>query len=62
MGKIKKKTEVTTVKEAEVEITIPLEVKTSGIGKMDLDFNSEGLNNIARKINEIIKYIDAQLN
>ena len=46
------------IKEIKVLEPIIPEVKTSGIGKMELDFTSEGLNNIARKINEIIKYLD----
>ena len=53
MTKKKLKEELKEVLEEPLE-----EVKTSGIGKMELDFTSEGLNNIARKINEIIDYLN----
>ena len=61
MTKKKLKKEIKKYGSTEVleEPIIPEVKKTSGIGKMEIDFTSEGLNNIARKINEIVDYLDA---
>ena len=40
-------------------VTVPELPKKAEIGKLDADFPNEGLNNVVRKINEIIEYLNA---
>ena len=54
-----KKVKVIEVKEVETPIEIPIETPKAGIGKIDVDYSNEGLNGMARKINEIIDYLNA---
>ena len=59
MGRHKKVKKIEEVKEEEVIVEIPVEAPKAEIGKLDADFPNEGLNNVVRKINEIIEYLNA---
>ena len=59
MKKKVKKPKKEEVKEEEVIVEVPVETPKAEIGKLDADFPNEGLNNVVRKINEIIEYLNA---
>ena len=59
MVKIKKAKEPEIIIEPVFVKEPVIEIKKEVVPKLAIDYNSEGLNNMARKINEIIDYLNA---